>query len=103
MPSRLGGFAVRHNAELAVERPVQQHGVHRDGMMITPLSSENAAATEVAGLDAKRGDPLTVREDEAALNGRMLLALAIGYESLDALRKAFEECGAEPIAVGEVA
>ena len=103
MPSLSGSFATRREAEMAVERLVQQHGVHRDGVTITPLSQENSAGTEAAGADAKRGDPEPSREDEAALNGRILVALDTGYEMLDALRQALEESGAERIAVGEVA
>lgn len=103
MPSLSGSFATRREAELAVERLVQQHGVHREGITVTPLSVENSVGTEVAGSDAKRGDPQPSREDEAALNGRILVALDTGYETLDVLRGALEECGAERIAVGEVA
>ncbi len=50
-----GTFDTRREAEMAVERFVQGHGVDRSAIRIVPVSAENSAGVEVAGADAKRG------------------------------------------------
>ena len=48
-----GEFATRREAELAVERVVQEYGVPRSDVFIQPAGGANSAGTRAAGADAK--------------------------------------------------
>lgn len=92
-----GIFDTRREAEMAVERLVQQQGVDRAAIEIKPLSAENSAGIDVAGADAKRGEPTEPSGDDAALNGRIAVSLDRDETDAHASRDIFEEFKASHI------
>lgn len=95
-----GVFDTRREAEMSVERLVQEHGVDRAAIMIAPVSAENSVGVEVAGSDAKRGEPVEPAGDEAALNGRIAVSVDPRASDAGTLRSAFKEFGAVEISGG---
>lgn len=57
-----GSFATRRDAEMAVERLVQEHGIDRDGIFIASAAAANSAGVRKEGADAAC-DPLEVPRD----------------------------------------
>ena len=45
-------FSTRRDAELAVERLVQEHGFERTDIFIQPQGSDNSVGEEISGSDA---------------------------------------------------
>ena len=88
-------FETRREAEMAIERLVQEHGVDRACISVAPAGSQNSAGTLVAGADAKRRDPEPVRDDEAALNGR--IAVTVNANTDAPVEAVFREFGAADI------
>lgn len=95
-----GTFDTRREAEMAVERFVQGHGVDRDAIRIVPVSAENSAGVEVAGADAKLGEPTPPSGDEAALAGRIEVSLDRYETEVQTAREIFKEFKATDINVG---
>ncbi|KAB7648953.1 hypothetical protein [Polymorphobacter fuscus] len=81
MPSTSGIFDTRREAEMAIERLVQEHGVDRAVIAVAPAGRQNSVGIEVAGSDAKRGDAEPARDDEAALNGRIAVTVPDGVDA----------------------
>lgn len=95
MPAIVARFATRRQAEMAVERLVQELGIERTGIFIEPEGTENSVGTQVAGSDAKRADPNPSREDEAALHGRIIVSLDRDEADESVLRDVFTEFDGE--------
>ena len=55
MPTLKGTFATRREAEMAVERLVQEHEIDRKAIQIAPEGAANSAGDETAGSDAEAG------------------------------------------------
>ncbi len=89
-----GLFDTRREAEMAIERLVQDRGFDRQAITVMPEQHENSAGIEIAGADAKRAEPVTPATDEAALNGRIAVSLDAGAEDAAAIRAVFDEFGA---------
>ena len=86
-------FETRREAELAVEHLVQEHELDREDIVVGPDGDENSAGTEVSGSDRdteyEDGD-----EDEAALNGSILVTVTIDNEDLaETVQDLLEEFG----------
>ncbi|HEX2017978.1 MAG TPA: hypothetical protein VGO17_03480 [Aurantimonas sp.] len=82
---------------MAIERLVQQHGVKRSAVAVTPASAANSAGIEVASADAKRGEPTAPTGDAAALNGRIAVSLDREEADAETIREVFKEFGAADI------
>jgi hypothetical protein len=60
MASDLTGlFETRREAEMAVERLVQEHGVDRSLILIAPVGDANSAGEQRAGADSDAATPGT--------------------------------------------
>jgi hypothetical protein len=94
-----GLFDTRREAEMSIERLVQDRGFDRRAIAVMPEQSENSAGTEIAGADAKRGEPVVPSTDEAALNGRIAVSLDAGEDDASEIRAAFEEFGAADVTI----
>jgi hypothetical protein len=92
-----GVFDTRREAEMAIERLVQEHGLDRGAIAVMPDVAENTVGVEVAGADAKRGEPVDPSGDEAALNGRIAVSLDRVEGDEETIRAAFREFGASAI------
>lgn len=93
MPIVSGTFDTRREAEMAIERLVQQHGVARDSIQVAPVTPENSAGIEVSGADAKRGEPVEPSDEDAALNGRISVSLDRDEVEAVTIREVFAEFG----------
>lgn len=94
-----GTFPTRREAEIAVEHLVQQYGLERTDIFIEPSSRENSAGVSSSGGDAKSGHPASQPDDDAALNGSLLVSVDINEDEMEAVEKAFREAGATDFAV----
>lgn len=97
MPAIKARFTTRREAEMAIERLVQELGIERTSIFVEPEGVENSVGTEVAGSDAKRADPDLSRGDEAALNGRIIVSLDRSEADEAAICAAFGEFDGELI------
>ena len=93
-----GLFDTRREAEMAVERLVQEHGLDRSRVSAHAAGAENTSGTVASGsdaADAAAGEPVEgVRKGRIAVSAEveegMLVERAVG---------AFEECGAADVEV----
>ena len=92
-------FETRREAEMAVERLVQEQGVERSDIFISAEGDQNTAGEEPAGSDLQAGDPSPERRDDAALKGRILVSVDIQDDDRAAVvRAAFKEFDARDVA-----
>ncbi len=85
-------FETRREAEMTVERLVQEQGIERTDIFISAEGDENTAGEEPAGSDAQAAAPSPESRDDAALNGRISVSVDIQDEDRAAgVRAAFAE------------
>jgi hypothetical protein len=91
-------FDTRREAEMTVERLVQEHGIDRADIFIAAAGDENSAGEEQAGSDTEAGDPSPEARDDAALNGAVTVSVDIEDEAKVAtVREAFGEFEADGV------
>lgn len=91
-------FDTRREAEMTVERLVQQFQIERTDIFIAAEGDENTAGVEEAGSDTKAGSPSPESRDDAELAGRVVVSVDIEDEGLaDEVRSAFGEFDASEI------
>lgn len=87
-----GNFDTRREAEMAVERLVQDYGVERTDVFISAAGDENTAGTEASGADVESGHPDTEVDAKPALNGAITVSVDIEDEDkVDRVRSALNE------------
>jgi hypothetical protein len=92
-------FDTRREAEMTVERLVQEHGLDRAKILIAAAGDENTAGEEVAGSDTQSAEPSPERRDDAALNGQVMVSVEVADDAAaTAVREAFSEFDAEDVA-----
>jgi hypothetical protein len=85
-------FDTRRDAEMAVERLVQEYGVERTDIFITTDGADNSAGAEEAGADTAAGRPSPEDRDDAELGGRIAVSVDIEDDALAGrVRDAFAE------------
>jgi hypothetical protein len=85
-------FETRREAEMVVERLVQEHGIERTDIFVSALGKENTAGTEEAGSDTAAGEPTRESRDDAALNGLIEVSVDLADETqVQVVRNAFGE------------
>jgi len=91
-------FETRREAEMTIERLVQEHGIERGAIVVAAAGEENSAGGETAGSDAKAGEPATPERHDAALNGSIEVSVDIADEAKARLvREAFAEFSAHHV------
>lgn len=91
-------FETRREAEMTIERLVQEHGIERTDIFVAAAGSENTAGEETAGSDAKAGEPSVEARHDGALNGAIEVSVDIEDEGKAAtIRKAFAEFSAHDV------
>jgi hypothetical protein len=97
-------FETRRQAEMAIERMVQEHHVDRKAITVTAAGQANTTGTERAGSDAAAGADNEASErtqgprEDAPLAGAVLVTIA--YDNADteaAAHSAFAEFAARQI------
>jgi len=87
-------FATRRDAELAVERLVQEFKVDRKAIHVGPEGDDNSAGEAPSGADRKAAEPSPEARDDAALEGAILVAVdGVDDDNAAAVRSAFVEFG----------
>jgi hypothetical protein len=85
-------FATRRDAELTVERLVQEYGVDRAGITVAPEGADNSAGEAVSGSDKAAGAPTVEPRRDSALEGRIEVSVDIrDRRQAAAVRDAFAE------------
>ena len=93
-----GYFATRREAEMSVERLVQEYGVDRGKVLVAAAGPENSAGEEEAGSDNAAGAPTPESRDDAALNGAVMVSVDLDDGSdAEAVRSAFAEFRADAV------
>jgi hypothetical protein len=96
--SLVAKFDTRREAEMTVERLVQQFKIERTDVFITTEGAENTVGVEVAGSDTEAGQPSPPARDDAELAGHVVVSVDINDDSLvDEVRLAFAEFDATGI------
>ncbi|TXN23177.1 hypothetical protein [Methylobacterium sp. WL9] len=90
-------FETRRDAEMAVERLVQEYGLDRSSVRIVAASDENTAGTQAAGADLEGGQPKTETAGEPALNGKVKVSADVAEASADKVVSSFEGYGGSSI------
>lgn len=91
-------FETRREAEMTVERLVQEHGVKRTDVFVAADGSENSAGEELAGSDAEAGEPSPEPRSDAPLNGAVSVSVDIDDDAKAAkVREAFAEFHADDV------
>ena len=94
-------FETRREAEMAIERLVQELGVERADIFVAASGDENTAGEAPAGADARAGAPSPEGRDDAALNGAITVSVDLQDDArAAAVRAAFAEFAA--LGVSEV-
>ncbi|GGE11241.1 hypothetical protein GCM10011390_32850 [Aureimonas endophytica] len=87
-----GRFETRREAEMTVERLVQEYGIERTDIFVAATGRDNTAGEAPAGSDRQGGDPGGGDRDDAALNGAIEVSVDLEDEALAGrVRSAFAE------------
>lgn len=98
MPETITGlFDTRRDAEMAVERLVQEYGLDRSRVTANAAGAANSAGTVVSGADV---DASTGTPSEAAKGGRIVVTAMVEGDMRQHALDAFRDCGAAAIAAG---
>ena len=101
MPTFTAKFDTRREAEMTVERLVQEQGIERTDIFITTDGSANSVGSEEAGADTEGRDPTPDSRDDAALEGKIIVSVDIADDAHAAeVKKAFAEFDASDVAKG---
>ena len=85
-------FETRREAEMTVERLVQEHGIKRTDVFISATGNENTVGDQHAGSDTKAGAPSPEVRNDAPLNGAVTVSVDVEDETNVAkVRAAFAE------------
>lgn len=96
--SLVAKFDTRREAEMAVERLVQQFEIERTDIFITADGEENTAGVDEAGSDTAAGEPSPESRKDAQLAGRVVVSVDIDNDQLAAdVRSAFAEFDAAQV------
>lgn len=91
-------FETRRDAEMTIERLVQEYNIERTDIFVAAAGSENTAGEEIAGSDTEAGVPTVEERDTAALNGTVEVSVDIQDDAkVDIIRKAFAEFNAQDV------
>jgi hypothetical protein len=85
-------FKTRRDAEMSVERLVQEYGIERTDIFVAAAGPENTVGEEEAGSDTEGNEQGAEGRDDAALNGAVEVSVDLEDEKLATkVRQAFEE------------
>lgn len=85
-------FDTRRDAEMTVERLVQQFEIDRAKVVIAADGDENTAGVAEDGSDNKAGEPSPEARDDAELNGKVVVTVDVADDATaDEVRAAFAE------------
>jgi hypothetical protein len=92
-------FETRRQAEMTVERLVQEYGIDRAAIRVTAAGEANSAGVERAGSDNEAGAPSEPPRADAALAGAVQVQVDLEDEADAAdVRSAFSEFSGDEVA-----
>ena len=95
----VGKFKTRRDAEMAVERLVQEYELERTAIFISATGADNTAGEEQAGADDEADLLASQGDGGGALNGAIDVSVDIEDGSVaDQVRAAFDEFNAADVA-----
>lgn len=96
--SLVAKFDTRREAEMTVERLVQQFDIERTDVFVSAEGEQNTAGVRKAGSDTEAGEPSPDSRNDPELTGRVTVAVDIQDDDLVAeVRSAFAEFHADEI------
>ena len=91
-------FETRREAEMTVERLVQEQGIERTDIFITVDGAENSAGETPAGSDTRAGAPSPEDRDDTPIGGLVVVSVDLDDETrAETVRQAFTEFDAEAV------
>ena len=91
-------FDTRREAEMTVERLVQEQGIERTDIFITTDGADNSVGDEKAGSDTEGKNPTPESRDDAALEGKIVVSVDIADDTrASEVKAAFKEFDASDI------
>lgn len=94
----IASFETRRQADMAVERLVQEYGIERTDIFVSAEGDGNTSGKEIAGSDASADAPSTDERHDAALAGRIAVSVDIEDDAAAAeIKDAFSEFDAEDV------
>ena len=85
-------FATRREAELVVERLVQEFDLAREAIRVGPEGEDNSAGEATSGGDDKAAEPSVEARTDAPLEGRIVVTVdATDRGDTEDIRRAFKE------------
>jgi hypothetical protein len=92
-------FATRRDADLVIERLVQEEKIERTNIFVAALGDENTAGFRASGADVESGHSGVEAEGSPALEGGIAISVdMMDKTKLSTIRGVFEEMGGEGIA-----
>jgi hypothetical protein len=91
-------FDNRRDAEMSVERLVQEQGVERTSVFIAAAGSDNSAGVKPSGADVESGHQHMEADGDPKLSGK--ISVSVDFDDDDAAaeaRSAFTEFGASSV------
>ena len=92
----IGQFHTRREADLAVERVVQEYGVPRSDVFIQPVGGANSAGTLPSGADVKRAP---APEPHQHLEGALEVSVDFHGEDPKKIEDALMSTGAKSVRI----
>jgi len=89
-----GDFDTRRDAELVVERVVQEFGIPRSDVFVEPAGSANSAGTRSAGADAKTAP---APEGQQKLEGALKMSVDFHGDDPQGIIAAMSSAGAKNV------
>ncbi|MFZ5779945.1 MAG: hypothetical protein ACOY4R_07025 [Pseudomonadota bacterium] len=90
----VANFDTRREAEIAVERLVQEHGIERTDVFIRSTSDANTAGVRRAGADVESGHPGVEKRGEPELSGPIEISVDCRAERSKVVETALQQAGA---------
>jgi hypothetical protein len=90
-------FETRRDAEMTVERLVQEYGIERTDIFVAPVGAHNSAGVETAGSDSEASVPTVESRTDTAVNGSIEVSVDIADEQAATIREAFAEFKAHDV------
>ena len=85
-------FNTRREAEMTIERLVQQFGIDRAKVVVSADGDENTAGVAGDGSDNKAGSPSPEAREDAELNGKVVVTVDVADDDVAGeVREAFDE------------
>ena len=93
-----GTFETRRDAEMAIERLVQEFGIERTDIFVAASGDDNTAGEKLDGSDTEAGAPTVAARSDAALNGTITVSVDPADDVLlEEIMAAFSDFGVSDI------